>query len=644
MGTGWRMRAVQTFAVVLVLVGSAMAQRYDGEAKKNLGTYIAAIPAASVKVCSAGATGTPCTPGATLYTDATLGVSTGSSTLTADANGNYHFYAQTGLYVVQETDPVTGVTFTKRDQVVSSSAVPDWIDLASLGAACDGASNDYPILSSALAASAALHKFLKVPDGKTCAYATQLTVANASNWGIIGGPGSKLKYTGAGDASIYIDGTGTTNGAASITIRDVALDAPSGSHCLHLVKVTRSEFTNVDCRGANAEAYVLDFAVSNNLNNLTASSNNGAFSHTPTGGLLITNATSSSANNLFNMARFEGVAGIGIHIVGSNNNGFQFGTSEGNTGANGKGLLIEGTSGRNQFYGTHFEANAATNDIELKDGAIIRGTKFDGVEASKIYVGTFAKETALSGGIYTVIETATGSVLTTLGSSVNYGSLITNGVCINRLGENAAIQNTLCNAQLGTGFFVDDSGPLVNNNIPYRAKTSTGAIVNMLWFTSLDFTNLQYLSGKAIKLSDQNGNVRVSVDDAATTVFNAFVPTGQISLNTKPWISQAAPTVSSGFGTSPSISANSGTKVVLVNVGTGGTATSGVIGMPSMSGVTGWNCQPYNITAHAGHRADETVQMSSTATTVTIENQTKSTGAAVAWTASDIVRLSCDAY
>jgi hypothetical protein len=115
---GWRVRAVQTFAVVLLLVGAGTAQRYDGEAKKNLGSYIAAIPGALVKVCSNAGTGTPCSPGVTLYTDSTLTTSTGSSTLTADANGNYHFYTTPGLVEVQETDPVTGITYTRHDVVI----------------------------------------------------------------------------------------------------------------------------------------------------------------------------------------------------------------------------------------------------------------------------------------------------------------------------------------------------------------------------------------------------------------------------------------------------------------------------------------------------------------------------------------------
>jgi hypothetical protein len=61
--------------------------------------------------------------------------------------------------------------------------------------------------------------------------------------------------------------------------------------------------------------------------------------------------------------------------------------------------------------------------------------------------------------------------------------------------------------------------------------------------------------------------------------------------------------------------------------------------MPTAS--VGWSCSVENLTAHLRNRADDTVQTASTTTTVTVQNQTKTTGAAVAWTASDVLRLNC---
>ncbi len=125
----------------------------------------------------------------------------------------------------------------------------------------------------------------------------------------------------------------------------------------------------------------------------------------------------------------------------------------------------------------------------------------------------------------------------------------------------------------------------------------------------------------------------------AQTVFQrsiAWASTGKLVY------SDTAPTIASGFGTSPSITASNGTSAILINVGTGGSATSGVLTMPTAS--TGWVCTANDITAAAAHVAYNTRQTASTTTSVTLENQTTSTGAAVAWAASDIVRVSCSAY
>lgn len=112
-------------------------------------------------------------------------------------------------------------------------------------------------------------------------------------------------------------------------------------------------------------------------------------------------------------------------------------------------------------------------------------------------------------------------------------------------------------------------------------------------------------------------------------------------MTTKAWIS-TAPTVTSA-GTSPSVTGSNGTAAFRVNVGTGGTATTVVMAMPAST--TGWNCFAENITATAANRAGQRVVLqSSTTTAVTVQNQTISTGAALAFTASDIVAFQCTGY
>ena len=77
-----------------------------------------------------------------------------------------------------------------------------------------------------------------------------------------------------------------------------------------------------------------------------------------------------------------------------------------------------------------------------------------------------------------------------------------------------------------------------------------------------------------------------------------------------------------------------------VNVGTGGTASAGVISMGATA-LTGWTCNVDDLTTPASH---STRQTASATTTVSLTNYSRTTGLAQAWTASDILSLSCTAY
>jgi hypothetical protein len=124
----------------------------------------------------------------------------------------------------------------------------------------------------------------------------------------------------------------------------------------------------------------------------------------------------------------------------------------------------------------------------------------------------------------------------------------------------------------------------------------------------------------------------------------AAIPTGTLTLSlggnvnllagTGLAISQTAPTISSGFGTSPSIVAANGTLAFEINVGTGGSASSGVIGLPTST--TGWSVNCNDVTT-AGNFTRETANSTTTATVTNYS--TGSTTAA--WTASD--KLNCTA-
>jgi len=75
------------------------------------------IAGATITVCQATATGTPCTPLATLYTDATL-TTTSPNPFQADGIGNYHFYAPAGRYLIQISGPQITGTLNYPDAIL----------------------------------------------------------------------------------------------------------------------------------------------------------------------------------------------------------------------------------------------------------------------------------------------------------------------------------------------------------------------------------------------------------------------------------------------------------------------------------------------------------------------------------------------
>lgn len=100
-----------------------------------------------------------------------------------------------------------------------------------------------------------------------------------------------------------------------------------------------------------------------------------------------------------------------------------------------------------------------------------------------------------------------------------------------------------------------------------------------------------------------------------------------------------APIVGSGFGTSPSVVTSAGSAAFTVNVGTGGSASSGVITLAVQP--HGYLCKATD-TTNAATFVEEVVPNS--ATQITISNYSRTTGTLIAWTASDVIAVSCSGY
>jgi hypothetical protein len=108
-------RAVLSFAIVAVITWWAVASPIAcGQGSRKDDIVLSAsghpIAGATIRVCQAGATGDPCNPLATIYTDATL-TTTAPNPFQGDGIGNYFFYGPAGRYTVQISGP--GITSTR---------------------------------------------------------------------------------------------------------------------------------------------------------------------------------------------------------------------------------------------------------------------------------------------------------------------------------------------------------------------------------------------------------------------------------------------------------------------------------------------------------------------------------------------------
>jgi len=97
--------------------------------------------------------------------------------------------------------------------------------------------------------------------------------------------------------------------------------------------------------------------------------------------------------------------------------------------------------------------------------------------------------------------------------------------------------------------------------------------------------------------------------------------------------------IGSGFGTSPSITAQNGYEHFALNVGTGGSATTGVVTLPLA--VNGWFCTATDVTTQSA-AVSLTKQVGAGGTTsVTLGNYTD-VSASGPWAAGDILHVSCN--
>ena len=176
------------------------------------------------------------------------------------------------------------------------------------------------------------------------------------------------------------------------------------------------------------------------------------------------------------------------------------------------------------------------------------------------------------------------------------------------------VTNAVSVTTTGSGAMVLQNGPTINGATITNPAISSGTITN------------PSLAGTVAGAPTWNN----------AQTFPGLTTTGATSLfgNGSLLISPTAPTISSGFGTSPVINVPNGTAAFVINVGTGGTANSGIIGLPAAT--SGWNCW-------ANDQSDQTtrtVQNGSTTTSANFVN-VNSAGTPTAWVSGHSLTVSC---
>ena len=164
--------------------------------------------------------------------------------------------------------------------------------------------------------------------------------------------------------------------------------------------------------------------------------------------------------------------------------------------------------------------------------------------------------------------------------------------------------------------------PGVVNTVPY-------------WDAGGNFLNT-LISGDCTSVANVFSCAHVGSVLAGPGTFTTITGSTSYALGSKITASATAPVIASGFGTTPSIVNSNGTAAISVNVGTGGTASSGVLTFPAAT--TNWNCTIVNPLSGVGTL---TQQSAHTSTSVTLTNYTIATDVAVAWTASYVLELNC---
>lgn len=245
--------------------------------------------------------------------------------------------------------------------------------------------------------------------------------------------------------------------------------------------------------------------------------------------------------------------------------------------------------------------------------------------------------------------TGAGSTLSGRFSNASAGTATTGWTGGGNIANNGNATGTTAGHNLGASFSASGSSAL---NVGALARVASSSSTLNIGVGGLSLNGTSSVGGffglmstaptiaTSAALMADNGAVAADIftaRDNGTAVTS--IPDGGGFAMTALALSPTAPTIASGFGTTPSIPNANGTAAFTVNVGTGGVASSGVLTFPTAA--TGWVVDCTNITNAA---TSVTAQTAGTTTSVTLANYSRTTGLLTAWVASDVLRCKAMAY
>jgi hypothetical protein len=474
-------------------------------------------------------------------------------------------------------------------------------------------------------------------------------------------PGVVLNFTGTGDMMLF-DGfaaVGSNAGVGNILVEGCILNGnANATNGIHTKDVHRSTFRDIRALNLTGAGVLVNGGVINHFDDIKVSSS-GNFptgltqTTTPANCIKMSDdgtAMQATASTIYRPI-CEGTAGEGVYLYqnalanGTTSLTIIGGTIENNTGANGHGFRCTHAT-EITMIATDIESNSQ-RDVLLDGCGSVQLDNLYTTGTCEFKSNALNGETVMRGGICNSIlvdNTFTGMIFDHAGyNGSGAGTFTDNGVSstyreLYNIGAgnvlNSVNQSPYSLQFLGAQTIAGgtDPGFLALNG---GKVTNAGAQLTLTGSTNAN-PGYAFLNAAQFQIRDLGALPKFTFD--TSTLLQSGAANWGLKF-TNMWAQNTAPTISSGFGTSPSIVSSNGTVAFTLNVGTGGTANNGVIGLPTAT--QGWTCSCSDLTT-----TSSTVfickQTASSTTTATIGNFNTS-GVAAAWAASDVLSVACTA-